>query len=70
MGDAVDPRLVSDTRLDLPLDAESLIEGVLYDGVGTGPAVAQVLWTERRAARHEHKKNGRVHIDTAACARY
>lgn len=66
LGDMCDPRLAIETGLDLPLCIGDMLEGALYHGAGSGPAVAQVLKTERRRARHEHKKVGRVHLDTAA----
>jgi hypothetical protein len=64
--DLVDPRLVREAELGLPLDVESMIEGAYYDGGGTGQAVASILRSETRAQKQKHKKVGTLHLDTAA----
>jgi hypothetical protein len=62
----VDSHLVNETELDLPLDVDSMIEGAIYDGAGTGHGVARILRSETRVQRHKHKKGGTLHLDTAA----
>jgi hypothetical protein len=68
VSDLVDSRLANEAGLDLPLDVESMIEGAFYDGGVTGHAVASILRSETRVQKQKHKKEGTVHLDTAAGA--